>query len=239
MDLVGPCELVVVDTTGIGGGLVRQRAELTQNPAKRTHHDFQCLKEPVYALFATGVFFTFAGIYIPYFYIGAWVRDTGFPLHGIDAYYLVSIINAGGLFGRLLPNFMADKFASGPVLTQALAAIACGALAAGWTHIGTSFAGLIVWLVAYGSLSGTVISLIPAGAATLTQDMSRLGGKLGVVFGANAFASLIGNPVAGAILRSTGAAWTGLGIYCAVVNLVGGAILVACWALDVRSKVRK
>lgn len=230
--------LVVLVTTGIGGVLVRQRAELTQNPAKRTLYDFQCLKEPVYALFAAGVFFTFAGIYIPYFYIGAWVRDTGFPLHDMDAYYLVSIINAGGLLGRLIPNFLADKFKSGPVLTQALAAIACGALAAGWTHIKTSFAGLVVWLVAYGFLSGTVISLIPAGAATLTQDMSRLGGKLGVVFGANAFASLIGNPVAGAILRGTHAAWTGLGIYCAVFNLVGGGILVGCWALDVRSKAR-
>ncbi|RAR06803.1 mfs general substrate transporter [Stemphylium lycopersici] len=215
--------LVVLVTTGIGGVLVRQRAELTQNPAKRTLYDFQCLKEPVYALFAAGVFFTFAGIYIPYFYIGAWVRDTGFPLHDMDAYYLVSIINAGGLLGRLIPNFLADKFKSGPVLTQALAAIACGALAAGWTHIKTSFAGLVVWLVAYGFLSGTVISLIPAGAATLTQDMSRLGGKLGVVFGANAFASLIGNPVAGAILRGTHAAWTGLGIYCAVFNLDSNA----------------
>ncbi|KAG9195154.1 hypothetical protein G6011_00274 [Alternaria panax] len=121
--------LVVLVTTGIGGALVRQRAELTQNPAKRTLYEFRCLKEPLYALFAAGTFFTFVGVYIPYFYIGAWVRDTGFPLHSMDAYYLISIMNAGGLVGRLLPTFLADKFMSGPLLTQALAAIACGALA--------------------------------------------------------------------------------------------------------------
>ena len=156
----------------------------------------------------------------------------------MDAYYLVSIVNAGGLIGRLLPNFLADKFTSGPVLTQGLAAIACGALAVGWTHIETHFAGLIIWLIAYGFMSGTVISLIPAGAATLTHDMSRLGGRLGVIFGGNAVASLIGNPVAGAILRNTNVAWRGLGIYCAVFNFVGGSILVVCWALNIRSKAR-
>ncbi|CAN9175179.1 unnamed protein product [Alternaria alternata] len=231
--------LVVLVTTSIGAALLRQRAELTQNPAKRTLYDLRCLKDPIYALFSAGVFLSFAGVYIPYFYISAWVHETGFSLHGMDAYYLVSIINAGGLVGRLLPTFLADKFRSGPVLTQALAAISCGTLAFGWTHMKTSLAGLVIWLVAYGFLSGTFISLIPASAVTLTKDLSRLGGRLGIVFGGNAFASLIGNPIAGAILRGSNSAWTGLGIYCGVFNFVGGCILVACWASDVRSKARQ
>lgn len=179
---IGATALVVLITTGIGGLLVRQRSELTKNPAKRTFYDFSCLKDTTYALFVGGVFLTFAGIYIPYFYVSAWVRDIAFPLHGLSTYYLISIINAGGLIGRIIPNFVADKFNSGPVLVQALAAVACGALAAGWTSIQTSLAGLIVWVFAYGFFSGSVISLIPASAATLTPDMSRLGGRIGVVF---------------------------------------------------------
>ncbi|KAH7371741.1 major facilitator superfamily domain-containing protein [Pyrenochaeta sp. MPI-SDFR-AT-0127] len=218
--------LVVLVTTTIGGVLVRQRTELTRNPAKRTLYEFRCLKEPAYALFIVGVFFAFAGLYIPYFYVAVWVRETAFPMHGLNAYYLLSIINAGGLVGRIVPNFFADKFASGPVLTQAFAAVACGALAAGWTYIETSFVGLIVWLAAYGFVSGCIISLIPASAATLTQDMSRLGGRLGVLFAGNAVASLVGNPVAGAILRSTDASWRGLAGYCAAFNFAGGALLV-------------
>lgn len=167
--------LVVLVTTGVGGLLVRQRSELTKNPAKRTLYQFSCLKDFTYALFVAGVFFTFAGIYIPYFYISAWVRNVAFPMSGMDAYYLISIMNAGGLVGRIIPNFIADKFVSGPILIQALAAVTCGALAAGWTFIETSLAGLIVWVVAYGFASGCVISLIPASAATLTRDMSTLG----------------------------------------------------------------
>lgn len=224
--------LLVLITTGIGGLLVRQRTELTKNPVKRTLYQFSCLRDLAYALFVAGVFFTFAGIYIPYFYISAWVRDTAFPLQ-MSTYYLISIMNAGGLVGRIIPNFVADKFIAGPVLTQALAVIACGALAAGWTYIETSFAGLIVWVVAYGFVSGAVISLIPASAATLTRDMSSLGGRIGVLFAGNAIASLIGNPVAGAIQRSTSSGWKGLASYCAVFNIVGGCLLVGCWTLNV------
>ncbi|KAJ4985688.1 major facilitator superfamily transporter [Stagonosporopsis vannaccii] len=228
--------LVVLVTTGVGGLLIRQRSELTKNPAKRTLYQFNCLKDVAYAMFIAGIFFTFAGIYIPYFYVSAWVRDVTFPLGGMSAYYLISIMNAGGLVGRIIPNFIADKFISGPILTQALAAIACGALAAGWTHIETSLAGLIVWVIAYGFVSGCVISLIPASAATLTQDMSTLGGRIGVLFAGNAFASLIGNPVAGAIQRDTDSGWTGLASYCAVFNIVGGCLLAVSWTLNVRWK---
>lgn len=228
--------LVVLVTTGIGGLLIRQRPELTKNPAKRKLYDPSCLKDIVYALFAAGIFFTFAGIYIPYFYVSAWVRDTAFPTSGMSAYYLISIMNAGGLVGRIIPNFIADKFVSGPIITQALAAIACGALAAGWTCIKTSLIGLIVWIVAYGFVSGSVISLIPASAATLTENMSTLGGRIGVLFAVNAVASLIGNPVAGAIQRDTESGWVGLASYCAGFNIVGGCLLVVCWTLRVREK---
>ncbi|KAF2997564.1 hypothetical protein E8E13_001372 [Curvularia kusanoi] len=228
--------LVVLVSTGIGGLLIQQRAELTKNPAKRTLYRFSCLKDSEYALFVAGIFFAFAGSYIPYFYISAWTRDTGFPLRGLSPYYLISIMNAGGLIGRIAPNFLADKFLSGPVLTQALAAIACGALAAGWTYIDASLAGLVVWVVAYGFASGCIISLIPASAATLTQDMSTLGGRIGVLFAGNAIACLIGNPVAGAIQRNSASGWRGLATYCAVFNIVGGFLLVVCWTLNVRRK---
>ena len=231
--------LVVLVTTGIGGLLVRQRIELTKNPAKRTLYQFSCLKDTAYALFIAGVFFTFAGIYIPYFYISAWVRNTAFPLHDLSAYYLISIMNAGGLVGRIIPNFIADKFVAGPVLTQALAAISCGALAAGWTYIEKSLAGLIIWVVAYGFVSGSVISLIPASAATLTHDMSTLGGRIGVLFAGNAVASLIGNPVAGVIQRDTEPGWRGLATYCAVFNTLGGCLLAVCWTLNVRRRKKR
>lgn len=231
--------LIVFITTGLGGLLLRQRRELTLHPAKRTLYEVRCLREPSFIVFVAGIALCFAGCYIPYFYVTTWVRQTQFPLRGLRPYYLLSILNAAGLVGRIIPSFLADKVKSGPILMQALAAIACGALSAGWTYMDASLAGLITWVTAYGFFSGCVICLIPATAATLTNDMSRLGGRLGVVFAANAFASLIGNPVAGAILKSVHGGWSGLALYCAGLNLVGGCLLFGSWQLVVHAKNRR
>lgn len=231
--------LVVFITTGLGGLLLRQPRELTLHPAKRTLYEARCLREPCYAIFVAGVALCFAGLYIPYFYFASWTRQTFFPLHGLKPYYLLSILNAGGLLGRIVPSFLADKIESGPLFMQAVAAVVCGALAIGWTYIRVSVGGIILWVVAYGFFSGSVICLIPAAAASLTSDMSRLGGRLGVVFAANALASLIGNPVAGAILKRNDAGWIGLALYSAGLNLAGGLMLLGSWQLHIRAKNKR
>ena len=51
--------------------------------------------------------FMIASVYVPFFFIESY----GFRL-GIDAstsFYLLSIMNAASLFGRLVPNWLADK----------------------------------------------------------------------------------------------------------------------------------
>ena len=78
--------------------------------------------------------------------------------------------------------------------------------------------------------------ILLASAAMLTQDMSTLGGRIGVLFAGNAIACLIGNPAAGTIQRTTASGWRGLAIYCAVLNVVGGCLLAVCWTFNVRRK---
>lgn len=228
--------LLVLVTTVIGALLLAQRPELTKAPGKRILWNLQCLTEISYALFATGVLVSFVGLYIPYFYVTAWARDASIPLHGLQDYYLLSLLNIGGLAGRVVPAFFADSSDFGAILTQGLSAICCGALAAAWMSVRNSFGGLVVWLLAYGFFSGSVISLIPTSAAVLTPDLKLLGGRIGVVFAGNGFASLIGSPVAGAILQNTSRGWTGLALYCATFTLAGGALLVVCWVLSLRGR---
>lgn len=230
--------LVVFATTALGALFLRQQHGRTPQPLKRTLYELHCLREPRYAIFVSGVALSFAGVYIPYFYVTSWIRQTHFPLHGIRPYYLLSILNAGGLVGRIIPSFLADKVKSGSVLMQALAAITCGALSAGWSYMNASVAGIITWVVAYGFFSGSLICLIPATAANLTKDMSRLGGRLGMVFAANGFASLIGDPAAGAIL-DTDSGWRGLAFYCAGLTIAGGCLLFGLWILDFLAKVER
>lgn len=67
------------------------------------------------------------------------------------AFYLVSIVNAASLFGRIIPGLLADKF--GPLNLFAIAAILSGIITACLTAC-TSTAGIIVYAVAYGFCSG-------------------------------------------------------------------------------------
>ncbi|KAL6704708.1 hypothetical protein ACN47E_007990 [Coniothyrium glycines] len=226
--------LVVFLMTSMGFLLLRQRRELIEKRPRRILYDVKCMSEIHYALFAVGVAFGFAGLFIPYFYLTTWVRDTAFPLRGgLQPYHFLSILNAGGLLGRVAPSMLADRVPSGPALVQGLAALGCALLAGIWLLIETSFAGLLCWTLAYGFCSGSVISLIPATAAMLTKDMGKLGGRIGLVFAMNAFASLLGSPVAGAVLKNTPSGWTGLALYSAALNLASGSLLMACWTATV------
>jgi hypothetical protein len=66
--------------------------------------------------------------------------------------YQVAILNGGGVLGRLLPNFFADKFGPYTMLLPCLY-ISAG-LAFTWFGI-SSFAGVIVFGLLYGFWSGS------------------------------------------------------------------------------------
>ena len=65
------------------------------------------LRDPILMVFSCATLFGFAGMYVPIFYVQAYAIS-----QGVDsnlAFYLVSILNAGSTFGRIIPNFLADK----------------------------------------------------------------------------------------------------------------------------------
>jgi hypothetical protein len=72
-----------------------------QPPAVRRLFDIQPWKEPAYALFAIAVFFGYMGLYVPYFYLQLNSLETGTVIGGLN-FYLLPIMNAAGLFGRLV-----------------------------------------------------------------------------------------------------------------------------------------
>ena len=58
-------------------------------------------------------FFSFLGMYFPSFYVQLFART-----HGIStkfAFYSLAILNLASMFGRVLPNYVADRFGTMPV----------------------------------------------------------------------------------------------------------------------------
>lgn len=51
---------------------------------------------------------SFIGLYVGFFYISYYGQATGYTDASLS-FYLVPILNAGSVFGRTLPNWLADK----------------------------------------------------------------------------------------------------------------------------------
>ena len=54
------------------------------------------------------MFLAFMGLYAPFFYVQTYAIETGLANPNL-AFYLLSIINAASIFGRIIPGFVADK----------------------------------------------------------------------------------------------------------------------------------
>ncbi len=191
-------------------------------PTRRKIFDWGAFKEMPYLFFLLGTFFGFMGIFVPFFYVqlnAIQVAKTSPNL----AFYLLSILNAGSIFGRTIPNFLADKI--GPFNVQILCISITALLAFCWIAI-TNTAGIMVFAAIYGFFFGPFVSLSPPIVITLTSDLSKLGTRMGMFLGVSGLGILVGNPVAGAILRNQGS-WAGLQAWSGATVLIAAVFMLA------------
>ncbi len=91
---------------------------------------------------------------------------------------------------------------------------------------GTNDGAIIAFCVLYGFSSGAFISLAPAILAQISP-LPQLGARQGTCFAFIAIASLVGNPIAGALVPNTEVDpfWK-LQVFAGML-MVGGAIMIA------------
>ncbi|WFD08162.1 hypothetical protein MVES1_003533, partial [Malassezia vespertilionis] len=190
---------------------------------KRSFLALNAFKEPPFAIFSLAVFLGFTGLYVPFYYISSYgINKLGMkPELG---FYLVPILNAGSVFGRLFPNYLADIV--GPLNILIPFTFGCLVLAFAWIGIQNT-PGIIVFAVLYGFTSGTYVSLPPATIASLTKDLHHVGTRMGTCFLCGAFGILIGNPIAGTLVDPARGSFWKAQVFCGA--LVVGA--VACLVL--------
>ncbi len=185
-------------------------------------------------MFCFAMLFGFMGIYIFFVYVQLYAllecnmdRDL--------ALYLLAIVNAGSVFGRLIPSYFADKV--GPLNIFIPFALITALLNFSWIAIQTP-AGLVVFCVLYGFFSGTFVSLPGPMGASLSPNMRNIGRRLGVSVAFSGIGLLIGNPIAGLITRN-GRNWMGLQIWAGVLVVVSGCFVLAARVLKVGSSLKK
>ena len=188
---------------------------------KRALLEPAAFKETPYTLFSVSLFFIFVGLYIPFFYIPTYAQQN-FHVSENMSFYLLSILNGASVFGRIIPNIIADHLGALNVL---LPFVFCASvLAFAWIAIG-NLAGIIVFCVLYGFFSGSIVSLPPTALAALSPDPSRVGTRMGMSFSFAGFGLLLGSPIAGAILE-TRAGFTGTSAFGAGAVMVGFIFMV-------------
>jgi MFS family permease len=188
-------------------------------PQKRRLLEPRAFLEVPFTMFNLGEFFGFMGLYIPFFYVGSYATSKGGMSAGL-AFYMLPIMNAGSVFGRIIPNFLADK--TGPLNMLLPCALISALLAYCWIAI-TNKPGIIIYCILYGFFSGTFVSLPPTTVVSLSPSLQVVGTRMGMSFFFAGLGLLVGTPVAGAILQSYG--WLGTQLFCACCVVVAAAAM--------------
>ncbi|KAL5336008.1 putative monocarboxylate transporter [Aspergillus crustosus] len=172
-------------------------------------------RSSTYSLLLCGLFLMVWGVFSPFFYLTEYAIAHGMSTN--LASYILSILNAASVFGRLLPGLIADK--AGRFNTICFFGFPTGILLLCWIAV-KSKAAIIVFAALYGFFSGAIISLMSPCITHLSPTPSHIGTYLGMGMAVISLAGLTGTPITGALIdHYTG--YTQAAIFNGVSVLVG------------------
>lgn len=162
--------------------------------------DTTAFKEPTFLIYCVAIFFNNLVFFNSSYYIQSYALKHGMQ-HAHLVQYLVPILNACTIPGRLIPSYIADRV--GVLDTFIVVCGLCSASIFYWISV-TNEQGNIAFAVIYGFFSGSVVSLAQVVLTGITPDLRRLGTRIGMVSILKGIGSLVGPPISGAILNATG-----------------------------------
>lgn len=169
----------------------------TRAPKARLVIDPRGFREPIFGTFVIALFFQFLAYYIPLFYLTTYARvkvGTSVDL----AFYLLAINNAASFFGRTMPYLLGARVTPIRILIfwDAVGVL----LLFSWMAVGST-GGMVVWTIAWGFLSGVLVTAPAASTAhpTLSPSLDVIGARLGMSWATASIGVLIGAPIAGAL----------------------------------------
>lgn len=177
--------------------------------------------EPEFMLLAAGLFCFTYGLFVPINYLPVLALNAGMDPN--IAQYLISILNAASLFGRMFSGIMGDKVGKYNIFIVVCYLSGLWILALLIPSV--TSASLIAFAVLYGFCSGAYVSLIGP-LVMQVSPMAEIGYRTGIIFFCNSIAGLTTNPINGAILEGS-SGWLGMKIFAGVFCLVGTTFVLA------------
>ncbi|KAH7875005.1 major facilitator superfamily domain-containing protein [Lentinula edodes] len=190
--------------------------------------NFRAFKDsPPFTVYCVGVVFLFLGLFTVMTYI-----DISAVTNGVSpdySFYLVSIVNASSLLGRVVSGILVDK--TGAINFIAPTTFLAGIVTFAWPFA-TSKSSLTAIAVTYGFTSGTIIPGL-AIPVFLLGDVSDIGRRTGMMMTLGALGGLFGAPISGAINRSSGG-FKAVGYFAGTMMILAGIFMLATRYLVLR-----
>ncbi|TFK88993.1 MFS general substrate transporter [Polyporus arcularius HHB13444] len=180
----------------------------------------ETLRDTPFVLFTAGSFLALFALFIPFTYIVNYSLSKG--VSSSTSYYIVSAMNVGSIFGRILPALLAD--AVGRFNISAPSAFFAGLLCLALWTFAESLPVILVFAALYGCFAGTFLAMqIPC--VTQISDIEEVGTRIGVVYSVASFAVLAGGPAAGAVLDLNHGRYEGMILLCGIMHILGSTLI--------------
>lgn len=198
------------------------RKRLPPNKKAGSSIDLKALSDYKYATTTLAIFLIEFAVFIPYTYISSYALHHGFKPK--QAYLLNTLLSVGGIPGRALPGYVADRF--GIFNTMCVTAVTCATLIlALWYTAGGDQAMTISFTMLFGFWSGAAISLTPVCVGQVCK-IEDYGKRSGTTFFIASFGALTGIPIAGAIIEANHGSYQALIIFARVFYVAALAAFI-------------
>ncbi|KIW86737.1 uncharacterized protein Z519_12650 [Cladophialophora bantiana CBS 173.52] len=186
-----------------------------------------------FSLTVLGTCLVYFSIFLPYNYVIVQAREAGMSSTFVQ--YLVPIMNAASVPGRLIPGHLAIRYGGYNIfiIISTVSGVLCLAL---WLPA-KSDAALAAFAGLYGAFGGGIFTMVSS-LVIYDCPIRELGVRYGTFFMSVSFPLLAGNPVGGAIVSLEDGGYTGLKIFTGVTLLAGVFFVTAARLLITRFKVR-
>jgi predicted MFS family arabinose efflux permease len=226
--------LALFSTLGCGLAVLMVSKNGSSKGKNRPWVKLSDLHDPRFELLTAGSVFVALGLFIPFIYITQYAHDNSIP--SSNAIYVLAVMNAGGVLGRIAPAFLSDLLGRFNILFPA--AFLSGMASLLFWQFSHSFLTIMLFSGTYGFFSGAFISLVTPCIAQISP-VEEIGARIGLLYSVISIPSLIGGPIGGAILNTNNGSYTGIISFSGTTVVTGSLfILWARFKVDSRLLVR-
>lgn len=187
------------------------------------YFDYSALKDSKFVLLVSGVLFGETALLSVVTYIGTYAVAFGFTES--ESYLLLTVFNATGIVGRLLPGYLSDKVGHFNVMILMLLGSTAVILIL-WLPFGYNSACLYAFTAIFGFTSSLVLSLTPVCLRQISP-VRRFGARYGLMYFFVSGGNLVGIPIASAIIGdSSRFHYNMFALFCGLITLLSTCLWI-------------